>query len=114
MSEREPEPQGRPWVLAFRFKSSEVARRTYEAVRDAVLTDEAEASVFRFMVGDASFVAVIAEAPLPEERTQEAVELMARHGARAEVPAEIIDRLVERRRAFKSTGLDYFERRGLG
>lgn len=114
MSERETEPQGRPWVLAFRFRSSYAARRTYEGVHDAVLTDDAEASVFRFMVGDDSFVAVIAETPLPEERTQEAVELRARYGAKADVPAEIVDRLVERRRAFRGTGLDYFERRGPG
>ncbi len=109
MQEQEQQPGG--WVLAFRFGSADTARATYEIVRDAVLTDDADASVFRFTLDGMSHVTLVGETPPPLQKIEQAESLMARAGVPATLPGQVLGQLLERRKAFKSTGLDYFERR---
>ena len=108
--ERDRQPPG--WAIAYEYTNADVARQVYEAVRDAILVDEAsDASVFRFTVGERSYVAIATEAPLPEGEQRRAASLLASQGMLADLPGEVFGHLHERRRGFKSTGLSYFERR---
>ena len=107
--ERASEPAG--WALARRFSDEEQALRAYEAARDLLLSDDLDASVFRFSLSGVSFVAVLGSRPL-ERNAAEQVESILSEGHGAELPREVLEHLRERRRAFKGLRIDYLERRG--
>jgi hypothetical protein len=107
--ERAGEPAG--WVLTSRFPDEKQALKAYETARDLLLSDDLDASVFRFTVSGVSFVAVLGNPPLKREAAEK-VESALRAGQPAELPPGVLDHLRERRRAFKGLRIDYLERRG--
>jgi hypothetical protein len=109
MKERAGEPAG--WVLTSRFPDEKRALKAYETARDLLLSDDLDASVFRFTLSGVSFVAVLGAPPLKREAV-EMVESALSAGERAEVPPGVLEHLRERRRAFKGLRVDYLERRG--
>jgi hypothetical protein len=111
MSPKEQEPNPGGWAIAFLLDNTEVARASYENIRDSILTDDVDASVFRFTLDDRSYVALVGEGATPPDKREQAESLMADCGREATLPLEVLRQLLERRRAFKTTGLDYFERR---
>lgn len=108
--EHEPGPGESPAII-YRFRNAKEAKRAYEAVRDAMLAEDADASVLRFTLSGVSHVAVVSEAVLPKDFQEEAMALMRTKGDPADVAPEVLGQLQRRRRTFKSTGLDYLERR---
>lgn len=106
--ERASEPVG--WILASRFPNEEQSLRAYETARDLLLTDDLDASVFRFTLSGTRFVAVVGAAPL-EREAAEKVEHALGDGQAAKLPQDVTDHLRSRRRAFKGLRIDYLERR---
>ncbi len=56
-------------------------------------------------------MAIVAEAPLSEGEQHRATSLLASQGMAAALPGDVLAHLQKRRRAFKSSGLDFVERR---
>ncbi len=107
--ERACEPAG--WSNVRRFADERVALAAYEGVRDLLLSDDADASVFRFTLSGDSFIALVAETA-PDEQSLSKFEDVLCLGEQAEAPPPVIEHLRERRRRFKDLGIDYLERRG--
>ena len=106
--ERAPEPRG--WTRVSRFDSADEARVVYEALRDLLTLDDLDASTFRFTVNGASHVALLGEDPLAAT-TEERVHSLLGRGVVSEVPIDVSRQLQERRSRFRSTGLEFYERR---
>ena len=64
--ETRPEPERPGWTLVRRFSDPRSALQVFETARDLLLSEDLEASAFRFLFGEQSFVALIGdETPAP-------------------------------------------------
>ena len=99
------------WMLVRRYQNESAARKIYEAARDLLFTRDLDASVLRFTIDGVSHVVVLGEEPLNVETSEVVETLLDESGEHSDIPELARDQLRLRRRSFKSTGADYFERR---
>ena len=106
--ERAPEPAG--WIATHRFKDAQTAVQAYEAIRDLLLTDDIDASVFRFTLDGVSHVGIVGETSLGDTAAEK-IDLALKRGTNADVPPSVVHRLRRRRQDFKGLKIDFLERR---
>ena len=99
------------WLLVRRYQNASAALKIYEATRDVLFTQDLDASVLRFTLDGVNHVAVLGEEPLDVEASGTVAALLDDGGEHAELPEPVRDELLVRRRAFKASGADFFERR---
>jgi len=106
--ERLGEPGG--WVLTRRYRTVDAALQAYETTRDLIVSEDIDASVFRYTLSGESFLSVLGEEPLSRVATQ-MIDVAIQAGEHLEIPEVVLDHLRDRRRRFKQLRVDYLERR---
>lgn len=97
------------WLLAFRYADMDAAGEAFELCRDLVFGLDIDASAYRVKVNDVPHVVIVGDGELlPPERDM--FERSCKRGSPTDLPQDVADALVERRKEGKIPGA-FWERR---
>ena len=99
------------WVIAYRFPSMDAAKTKWEKVRDLILVNDCDASVYRSQINGTAHVVIVGWQSVPESLRRQFREVCT-DGELAEIPLEVRSYLIERRNRTAIPGA-FWERRGL-
>lgn len=99
------------WVIAYRFLSMDDAKPKWEKVRDLILINDCDASVYRSQINGIAHVVIVGWPTVPETLRQLFRDVCI-DGEVTEIPLEVRSYLVERRNQTAIPGA-FWERRGI-
>ena len=85
------------WSLAYRFNDEDTAGVAYKALRDYLATSDLDMTVYRIMLDSIWHVVSLGDGP-PDLRVIKEIRRELRTGATVELPKEVTEALVARRR----------------
>lgn len=98
----QPEHETTPYVHAARFRREGAATRAYQQAQTIIAREDVDLSVFRFLVDNATHVAVIGEQPPPATHIQ--IERTLAYGEYIDLAGDVLDLLHDRRRLAQQIG----------
>ncbi len=102
---------GETWVLAFRFAAPDQAKAGWRRVRDAILFEDLDASVYRSYISGEWHVVVVGNQCLDPKLHNRFAEACS-GGSSALIPDKVAAYLVERRERAAIPGM-FWERRSI-